>query len=46
MSKYISIFRVVLKCVLVARKENLTGADRLPDLPVDPTGFHLWSVWF
>ena len=25
MIKYISIFRLVLRCLLVARKENLTG---------------------
>ena len=27
MIKYVSIFRLVLKCLLVARKENLTGAS-------------------
>ena len=47
MIKYISIFRLVLRCLLVARKENLTGfstglTGRSKIL--DPTGFHLWEV--
>ena len=41
-----SIFRLVLRRLLVARKENLTGVStgltgRLENL--DPTGFHLWA---
>ena len=41
MIKYISIFRLVLRCLLVARKENLTGVStgltgRSKNL--DPTG--------
>ena len=41
MIKYISIFRLVLRCLLVARKENLTGfstglTGRSKNL--DPTG--------
>ena len=41
MIKYISIFRLVLKCLLVARKDNLTGfstglTGRSKNL--DPTG--------
>ena len=46
MIKYISIFRLVLRYFLVARKENLTGVStgltgRSKNL--DPTGFHLCS---
>ena len=51
MIKYISIFRLVLKCLLVARKENLTGfstglTGRSKNLdPIGyPTGFHLWNA--
>ena len=41
--KCICIFRLVLRCLVVARKENLTGfssglTGRLKNL--DPTGFH------
>ena len=41
MIKYISIFRLVLRCILVARKDNLTGfstglTNRSKNL--DPTG--------
>ena len=41
---YISKFRLVLKCLSVARRENLTGfstglTGRSKNL--DPTGFHL-----
>ena len=50
MIKYISMFRLVLRCLLVARKENLTGVSTgltgrstLP-VPVDQTGFHLWQI--
>ena len=47
MIKYISIFWLVLGCLLVARKENLTGfsiglTGRSKNL--DPTGFHLCLV--
>ena len=64
MIKYISIFWLVLRCLLVARKENstgfstgLTGRSKNLDptgnptgrstrpVPVDPTGFHLWSEY-
>ena len=45
MIKYISIFWLVLRCLLVGRKENSTGfstglTGRSKNL--DPTGFHLW----
>ena len=58
MIKYISVFRLVRRFLLVARKDNLTGIStgltgRSKNLdptgrstrlvPVDPTGFHLWS---
>ena len=47
MIKYVSIFWLVLGCLLVARKDNLTGfstglTGRSKNL--DPTGFHLCSV--
>ena len=47
MIKYISIFRLVLRRLLVARKENSTGfstglTGRSKNL--DPTGFHLCCV--
>ena len=47
MIKYISIFRLMLRCLLVARKDNLTGfstglTGRSKNL--DPTGFHLCTV--
>ena len=49
MIKYGSIFRLVLRCILVARKVNLTGVStgltgRSKNL--DPTGFHLGSEIF
>ena len=45
--KYIRIFRLLLKCLLAARKENLTcvstgSTGRSKNL--DPTGFHLCSA--
>ena len=55
--KHISVytFRLVFKCILVARKENLTGfftgltgRSKNLDPAGDPTGFHLWcgpSPW-
>ena len=53
MTKYISIFRLVLRCLLVARKENLTGfstgltgRSRKLDPIGNPTGFHLWIRYY
>ena len=50
MLKYISTFRLVLGCLLVARKENstgfstgLTGRSKNLDQTGNPTGFHLWA---
>ena len=50
--KYVSIFRLVLRCLLVARKENLTGIStgltgrsKNLDPTGNPTGFHLWVVY-
>ena len=47
MIKYISVIRLVLRCILVARKENLTrvstgltGRSKNLDPTVNPTGFH------
>ena len=47
MIKYIGIFRLVLRCVLFARKVNMIGVStgltgRSKNL--NPTGFHLWLV--
>ena len=51
MIKYISIFRLVLRFLLVARKENstgfstgLTGRSKNLDPTSNPTGFHLWLI--
>ena len=48
MMKYISIFRLVFRCLLVAKKENLTGIStgltgrsKNLDPTGNPTGFHL-----
>ena len=50
MIKYISIFRLVLRCLLVVRKENstgfstgLTGRSKNLDPTSNPIGFHLCS---
>ena len=49
--KYISLFRLVFRCLLVARKKNLTGfstgltgRSKNLDPTGNPTGFHLWYI--
>ena len=51
MIKYISIFWMMLRCLLAARKKNLTGfstgltgQSKNLDPTGNPTGFHLWHM--